>query len=217
MKFVALVSLFASAVFAAGPLPLSLGTVPGITVPNLTGVTCPAQPSGIRISPSLMVPVSKNLPNTKFGSTNTPITTPGDFCTVFNLELDQRAVGKTCNLIFDLPNHSQTHSPYLYMGGGHFSFTGYAIRVGATVATTYKNQPAPGPNPSTPPPVMQPGNSYVINSAPCSVPAGIPPVTVSGMLCSPDTDFIFYQSASTCPIGFMLYSPSMYEAIKCNI
>jgi hypothetical protein len=151
-----------------------------------------------------MVPVSKNLPNVKFGSTQTPIMTAGDFCTIFNLELDQRAVGKTCNLVFDFPSHLQTFSPYIFLGGGHFTFTGYAIGVGATLDSTYKNQPAPGPSPPNPPPQLLPGHSYIVNSAPCGVPPGIPPVTVSGLLCSSDSDLMFYQSSSTCPIGFFV-------------
>jgi Ubiquitin 3 binding protein But2 C-terminal domain len=202
MKSLSLIISFAS-VAVAGLLPLDLGAF-SLPIPNFIGATCPEDPSGIRISPSLMVPVSKKLPNTKFGSTNSPIMTPGDFCTIFNLELDQRAVGKTCNLVFDLPSHLQTFSPYIYFGEGHFTFTGYAIGVGATLDSTYNNQPAPGPSPPNPPPQLLPGHSYIVNSAPCGVPEGIPPVTVSGLLCSPDTSFKFIQSASTCPIGFFV-------------
>jgi len=161
-------------------------------------------PEGSYISPSLMVIVNKNRPNKAFGASNRPKITADEYCTIFNLELDQRAFNKTCSLVFDLPSHKQTQTEYTYSGDGTFTFTGYAINVGATANTTYHHQPAAGPSPSSPPPTLKPGNSYVINSAPCGIPKGVPPVTVSGMLCSSDTDFEFTQSNATCPIGFFV-------------
>jgi hypothetical protein len=91
-------------------------------------------------------------------------------------------------------------------GPGHFNFTGYAVGSGAQPGvTTYANQPAPGPSPPTPPPVMTPGHSYIINSAPCGIPAQLPgPVTVSGSLCSSDTALVFEQSTDLCPLGFFV-------------
>jgi hypothetical protein len=156
------------------------------------------------ISPSLMVIVNKDNPKKAYGSTTKPKITADEYCTIFNLELDQRAYNKTCNLVFDLPNHKQTGTPYTYSGDGTFTFTGYAIGVGANETTTYKNQPAAGPSPPTPPPLLAPGNAYVINSAACGIPQGVLPVTVSGMLCSSDTDFEFTQSDAACPIGFFV-------------
>lgn len=177
--------------------------------PSKSTTQCPVNgtlSTGWSIAPSLMVPVNKEEPNKKYGSTDSPIVTPSEICTIFNLELDQRAVNKTCNLMFDFPNHDQTDSHYFFSGDGHFTFTGYAVGVGATEDTTYAHQPEAGPSPPTPPGVITPGKAYLINSAPCGVPEGAGDVTVSGMLCSDDTELKFQQSGvdEVCPLGFFV-------------
>ncbi|KAN0099114.1 Ubiquitin 3 binding protein But2 C-terminal domain containing protein [Hyaloscypha variabilis] len=158
------------------------------------------------LSPTLMVPVSKNLPDVAFGGTQNPLITPNDFCTIFNLVVPPSATGDTCTLEFLFPNNLQTHSPYAYFGGGHFTFTGYAFGSGATEQTTYNNQPPPGPSPPEPPAVLSPGNAYTINVGGCAVEAPNS-LEVSGMLCSTDTTFSFYQTQGDelgCPIGFFV-------------
>ena len=154
------------------------------------------------LSPTLMVPVSARFPNVPFGSTKTPLITPNDFCTIFNLEIPPSAVGKTCTLEFLFPSHTQTLTPYLYTGGGHFSFTGYAFGSGATEETTYAHQPPAGPSPPSPPAVLSPGHAYVINVGGCAIQTGMSGLEVSGMLCSDDTTFGYLQSDHECPIGF---------------
>jgi Ubiquitin 3 binding protein But2 C-terminal domain len=154
------------------------------------------------LSPTLMVPFSKNLPNTKFGSTKIPLITPNDFCTVFNLEIPASAVGKTCTLEFLFPNHLQTFAPYVYSGPGHFTFTGYAFGTGATLQTTYNHQPPAGPSPPSPPAVLSPGHAYTINVGDCGIQTGMTSLEVSGALCSTDTYFSYLQSSAQCPIGF---------------
>ena len=114
------------------------------------------------LKPTLMVPVSARFPNIPFGSTKTPLITPNDFCTIFNLEIPPSAVGKTCTLEFLFPSHAQTPSPYFYNGPGHFTFTGYAFGSGATLKTTYAHQPPAGPSPPSPPAVLAPGHAYII-------------------------------------------------------
>jgi Ubiquitin 3 binding protein But2 C-terminal domain len=170
--------------------------------------TCP--PNGnlppTYLSPTLMVPVSKNLPDVAFGSTRTPLITPGDFCTIFNLVIPPSAEGDTCTLEFLFPDHEQTLSPYGYNGGGHFTFTGYAFGSGATEQTTYNNQPPAGPSPPEPPAVLSPGNAYTVNVGPCGVQAPAS-LEVSGMLCSDDTTFSYLQTSGDelgCPIGFFV-------------
>ncbi|KAH8890527.1 hypothetical protein GQ53DRAFT_650338 [Thozetella sp. PMI_491] len=175
-----------------------------------TNKQCPANGSlpPNYVKPSLIVNVSKRLPSFPFGPTQTPLITPGDFCAIFNLELPPSASDKICQLVFLFPSHQQTSNYFTYLtgkDGGHFSFTGYAVGAGATPKTTYSHQPAAGPNPPSPPAVLSPGNAYVINSAPCGLPPGLKdPVTVSGMLCSPDTFFNFNNSDESCPIGFFV-------------
>ncbi|KAL0929719.1 uncharacterized protein CTRU02_215362 [Colletotrichum truncatum] len=198
MKFT-IVAIIAAALAAASP-----------TANYQRRKTCPANgtlpPNYVK--PSMIVNVSKKLPNVPFGKTQKPLITPGDFCAIFNLELPPSATDKICQLVFKFPDNKQTSNPFYYQtgkNGGHFSFTGYAIGAGATAKTTYKQQPAAGPNPPSPPAVLAPGNAYIINSAPCGLPAGLTkPVTVSGMLCSSDTTFNFLNSDATCPIGFFV-------------
>lgn len=160
------------------------------------------------VKPSLVVNVSKKHPNKAYGPTDFPSVTANDFCTIFNLELPPSAYDKMCNLVFLFPDHLQTVNPYIYStgkDGGHFQFIGYNVTSGATPKTTYNHQPEPGPSPPNPPPTMFPGHAYVVNSAPCGFPAGLTePVLVSGMLCSPDTTFEFYQSETKCPLGFFV-------------
>ncbi|KAH5313551.1 hypothetical protein HBI12_136980 [Parastagonospora nodorum] len=173
--------------------------------------SCPAnaaQPDGKlpkgSISTSLLVPISSKNPDKAYPATEWATVTPNDICTVFNLELDSNAVqGKVCNLVFDFPSFIQAPGTFAFVGSGHFTFTGYDINAGAVAGeTTYNHQPRPGPSPPNPPPVIKPGNSYIINAAPCGVPPNIGKVTVSGSLCSKDTTFMFKQSDYSCPIGF---------------
>ncbi|KAK6834220.1 hypothetical protein PG987_008914 [Apiospora arundinis] len=227
-----------------------------LAVPTLDAVAqCPkndAQPDGYlptdpkdTVSPSLLLQISAKEPNKKYAASNTAEITPGDQCTIFNLDLPvKNTQNKVCNLVFDLPEQAATSlsskalamkqlkmagegehearaphknypritlpSPlasalgYVFDGPGHFNFTGYAIGVGAAAGeTTYANQPELGPNPPSPPVVMKPGNSYIINSAPCQLPANLTSVKVSGSLCSSDTHLRFEQGFyGTCPIGF---------------
>ena len=155
------------------------------------------------IAPSMMVRISQNSPDEEFGSTQTPLITPNDFCTIFNLEIPSSGYDSTCTLVFLFPDHDETQSPYSYDGPGHFTFTGYSQFFGATDQTTYNNQPPPGPSPPFPPAVMAPGNAYVINSAPCLMPPGVESMEVSGKLCSADTSLSYLQDANNgCPIGF---------------
>ena len=155
------------------------------------------------LAPTLMVPISKNLPNVAFGHTQIPLITPNDFCTIFNLEIPSSGFDKNCTLEFLFPNHKETLVPYVYDGPGHFTFTGYAFNTGATDKTTYNQQPPPGPSPPSPPAVLEPGNAYIINAGPCFIPEGQASMEVSGALCSPDSYFSYLQSAKFgCPIGF---------------
>ncbi|KXH47592.1 hypothetical protein CNYM01_09443 [Colletotrichum nymphaeae SA-01] len=196
---------------------LSVVAAPSATTsPTKRGgkASCPvnaAQPDGSLgksyVSTSLLVPISKNLPNYAFPATQWAQVTPKDICTVFNLDLPvAQTQGKVCNLVFDFPSWEQAPGKFIFLGQGTFKFTGYAIGVGAVAGqTTYNKQPAPGPSPPNPPPTMTPGHSYIVNSAPCGIPAEVPgSVTVSGSLCSPDTTFMFQQSKDGCSVGFFV-------------
>ncbi|OHW91136.1 GPI anchored cell wall protein [Colletotrichum incanum] len=196
---------------------LSAAAAPGANSPPRNGdgkCPCPAnavQPNGSLgksfVSTSLLVPIAKSKPNYAYPATKWAQVTPNDVCTVFNLDLPvAQTQGKVCNLVFDFPSKESAPNKFTFKGPGTFKFTGYAIGAGAVAGqTTYNRQPAPGPSPPNPPPTMTPGHSYIINSAPCGIPATVPgSVTVSGSLCSPDTTFSFYQSNDGCPLGFFV-------------
>ena len=214
MKTFTVVSALLAAAFAAPTTPAISTSLETRTLGLLTKLLTPkcpantAQPDGKLpeggISTSALVPISSKNPNTAYPNSEWAKITPGDFCTVFNLVIDSDATqGKVCNLVFNLPDYLQAPGDFVFLGSGKFTFTGYAINAGAVPGeTTYAKQPRPGPSPPNPPPVMKPGNSYIINSAPCGIPPGIGPVTVSGSLCSKDTTFLFRQSQKKCPLGF---------------
>ncbi|KAL2074194.1 hypothetical protein VTL71DRAFT_7972 [Oculimacula yallundae] len=184
---------------------LSSRTLKSIGIPGLDS-KCPVNGtlSGEYLNPTLIVPVSKKAPNVAFGSTKVPIITPGDFCTIFNLMIPPTAVGKTCTLEFLFPEMLTSTAPYVYSGGGHFTFTGYAFGTGATEETTFNKQPPPGPSPPQPPAVLSPGNAYTINIGGCAIEKGMAGMEVSGMLCSTDTALAFLQSDQKCPMGFFV-------------
>ncbi|KAF2275813.1 uncharacterized protein EI97DRAFT_399272 [Westerdykella ornata] len=190
---------------------------------------CPAnevQPNGqlppSTIYPQALVPISKREPDTPFFSVdNIAEISPGDKCTITNFMIPvAEAQHKTCSLVFDFPNWGN----YNYSGSGHFNFIGYALGAFAIPGvTTYNRQPAAGPSPQSPPPVMSPGHSYVLMSAPCNIPPDIPGgiAPVSGAICSEDTAFSYKQTMEPiqpnpvkqglggwgkkpCPLGFFV-------------
>lgn len=214
MKIFTVLSVILAAAFAAPTAPAVSTSLESRTLGLLTKLLAPecpanaAQPDGKlpkgSISTSALVPISSKNPNTAYPNSEWAKVTPSDFCTIFNLVLNSDATqGKVCNLVFDFPDYLQAPGDFVFLGSGKFTFTGYDINAGAVSGeTTYAKQPRPGPSPPNPPPVMKPGNSYIVNSAPCGIPPGIGPVTVSGSLCSKDTTFLFRQSQKTCPVGF---------------
>jgi len=206
-SLLAVAGLASAMAMPQGATPLTIKSVRPLQERDGSQKACVGNITSTSISPSLIVNVNKRLPNTKFGASPQPIVSPNGFCSIFNLEIPAGSTAKICDLEFVLPDISQTEIPYIAKGEGHYTFTGYAIGAGATEQTTYNNQPAAGPSPPTPPPVIKPGNAYTINAGPCFTPAD-QKVTVSGMLCSTDSWLTFTQSKSTesgaCPIGFFV-------------
>ncbi|ORY15404.1 hypothetical protein BCR34DRAFT_558758 [Clohesyomyces aquaticus] len=178
--------------------------------------TCPAGsnfPSDA-ISPYMLVPISKSEPDKAFGGVSTGIVTPGDKCTIVDLNVSDYIDGeptllKICNLYFALPSAEQA-SPHTleFSGPGHFTFTGYLTGFGADDSTTYNKQPLLGPSPPFPPPVIVPGSTYTIATLPCGILPGSGGQTVSGALCSSDTSMEWYQTGpdgdGSCPLGFFV-------------
>jgi len=168
---------------------------------------CPTNgtlPKSSYFSVQTMVPVSASQPSVALGSSTTAVITPNDYCTIFNLVVPPSGLNKTCTLQLLMPDREQAGFNYTFAGPGHFTFTGYAFGVGATEQTTFQNQPPAGPSPPQPPSLLTPGNAYVINVGPCGIQPGMKGMEVSGLLCSPDTTFVYQQSEKKCPIGFFV-------------
>ncbi|KAE9379709.1 hypothetical protein N431DRAFT_398157 [Stipitochalara longipes BDJ] len=130
-----------------------------------------------------MVPVSASQPSLQLGSSTTAIITPNDYCTIFNLVVPPSGLNKTCTLQLLIPDRQQAGFNYTFAGPGNFTFTGYAFG---------------------PPSLLTPGNGYVINVGPCGIQPGMTGMEASGLLCSPDTTFVYQQSEEKCPIGFFV-------------
>lgn len=163
--------------------------------------SCPMDLQPDFLFPHLIVPISAKNPNTKYGTVFSPIFTPNDFCTIFNFDVPVSAAGKNCTLEFLFPTQSELQtSSFTIDGPGDFIFTGYAPGSGATLDTTFNNQPAPGPFPPFPPLVLKPGNAYIIDVGPCVIVDNAPTV-VSGKTCTSDTYFTYFQDFNPCPIG----------------
>lgn len=134
-----------------------------------------------------------------YPSSYSPIITPNDICTIFNLWIPPSAAGKTCALEFIFPEFDQLEtSSFTYTGGGHFTFAGY-VGYGATDMTTYNNQPARGnPMYDVPEQVMTPGHRYALNKVypgSCMITKGMPALEIGGKLCSNDTSFTYFQDS----------------------
>ncbi|KAF1936503.1 hypothetical protein EJ02DRAFT_459468 [Clathrospora elynae] len=211
MKAFALLSAFLSSALAAPPTTSPKNHTPRTPSIPINPAKCPINtvqlygnlPKG-SISPSAIVPISSLNPNKAFFNTDWANVTPNDKCTIFNFELDSDATeGKICNVVFDFPDIMQAPGLFMVIGSGRFTFTKYDISAGAVPGwTTFANQPRPGPYPTSTPAILKPGNSYVVDEAPCGIEPGSGKVTVSGSLCSKDTTFWFKQSNMICPLGF---------------
>ncbi|KAH7082094.1 ubiquitin 3 binding protein But2 C-terminal domain-containing protein [Paraphoma chrysanthemicola] len=209
MKSFTILSILTASTLAAPSIPaLSTRTFynqkPG-TCPTNSALPTGKLPAG-SVSTSLLLPISAKNPDKSYPATTWATITPNDLCTIFNLDLDSNAVqGKICNLVLSLPALTQSPGSVVFSGSGKFTFTGYDINVGGVAGeTTYNKQPRPGPSPPNPPAIVKPGNSYIVNAAPCGIPPNIGKVKVSGSLCSADSMLAFKQGEGLggCPVGF---------------
>lgn len=127
---------------------------------------CPTALTGSFQYPHLIIPISSTTPTTAAGTSYngniTPITS-----SLFNFDIPADYAGKTCSLIFLLPQHDQLQtSAYSLSGSGAIDF---ALLSGvATQSTTFANAPGVAAEYGTT--VVAPGGSYSVASFSC--PAG---------------------------------------------
>ncbi|EFX03314.1 GPI anchored cell wall protein [Grosmannia clavigera kw1407] len=149
--------------------------------------------------PHYITQISKSDPDRAFGPQYFGVFTPNDVGSIFSFDIPASRSDANCTLEFLFPEQSQLKtSSYSISGGGSFFFTGYAPGSCPSDATTWNNQPKPGPFPAFPPVHMEPGHAYVIDIGPCFVGAGS---CVAGLTTTNDTSFSFFQDYDECPIG----------------
>ena len=191
-----------SAPAGSAPAPVVTGPTTLITqtsvLPSASAVSassCPASLSGTFEYPHLIVPVDKSQPD-QAGGTSFNGTISSTISSIFNFDIPQTDAGKTCTLVFLLPEQSQlTTSAFSLSGSGGFDVA--QLSSPATEQTTYNTVPSVSSDLGGPSSVT-PGNEYVIASGSCAAGERISyEVTATGSL-----DLNYFQDYNPSPIGF---------------
>ena len=189
---------------APAPAPVATGPTTLIThtsvLPAASAVSassCPASLSGTYEYPHLIVPIDKSNPD-QAGGTSYNGTISSTISSIFNFDFPQTSAGKTCSLVFLLPEQSQlTTSAFSLSGSGGFDVA--RLSVPATEQTTYNTLPSVARDVGGPSSVT-PGNEYVIASGTCFAGLKISYlVTATGSL-----DLNYFQDYYPSPIGLYL-------------
>ncbi|KAI3396753.1 hypothetical protein diail_11715 [Diaporthe ilicicola] len=166
---------------------------------------CPALlPDGEFEFPHYITQISASEPDKAFGMQYNGVFTPNDISSIFSFDIPASRTDANCTLEFIFPKLEDLKtSSFSISGGGNFVFTGYAPGSCPGPATTYNNQPAPGPFPAFPPVKLEPGYVYTLDVGPCFVGAG---TCVAGKTETSDTTFTYFQDIGNadqgdCPIG----------------
>ncbi|KAL2045817.1 hypothetical protein ABVK25_012036 [Lepraria finkii] len=157
--------------------------------------SCPASLSGTYEYPHLIVPVDKTRPD-KAGGTSYNGTISSTISSIFNFDIPQTGSGKTCILVFLLPQRDQlTTSAFSLSGSGGFDVA--QLSSPATEQTSYNTVPSVSSDLGGPESVT-PGNEYVIASGSCVAGQRVSyEVTATGSL-----DLNYFQDFNPSPIGF---------------
>lgn len=143
----------------------------------------------------MIVPVDKTRPD-KAGGTSYNGTISSTISSIFNFDIPQTGSGKTCILVFLLPQRDQlTTSAFSLTGSGGFDVA--QLSSPATEQTSYNTVPSVSSDLGGPESVT-PGNEYVIASGSCAAGQRISyEVTATGSL-----DLNYFQDFNPSPIGF---------------
>lgn len=185
----------ASAPVATGPTTLITQTSVLPSASAVSASSCPASLSGTYEYPHLIVPVDKSQPD-QAGGTSFNGTISSTISSIFNFDIPQTDAGKTCTLVFLLPEQSQlTTSAFSLSGSGGFDVA--QLSSAATEQTSYNTVPSVASDLGGPSSVT-PGNEYVIASGSCAAGQRISyEVTATGSL-----DLNYFQDYNPSPIGF---------------
>lgn len=186
-----------ASVVASAPTTLITQTS---VLPAASGVStssCPASLSGTFEYPHLIVPVDKANPD-QAGGISYNGTISSTISSIFNFDIPNIDSGKTCTLVFFLPQQTQlTTSAFSLSGSGGFDVA--QLSSPATEQTSYNTVPSVASDlggPST----VSPGNEYIIASGSCPAGSRIGyEVTATGSL-----DLNYFQNYSPSPIGFYI-------------
>ena len=190
-----------SASTAVSPQPAS--SQPGAPAPSPTSTgstsagACPADLSGPYEYPHLMVPIDENQPDTALGTSYNG-TFSSSVSTIFNFDIPPSDAGKTCTLVFLLPDLKELEtSSYTLTGSGGIDVKG--LQGPADQSTTYNNAPA-GSSDCGSVNGVAPGNSYTIASGPCASGQRIAyEVSATGGL-----DLNYFQDYNPSPLGMYI-------------
>ncbi len=181
------------------PSPTTLITktsvLPAASSSGVSASGCPASLSGNHEFPHLIVPVYKDA-STKAGGTNYNGTFSPTVSSIFNFDIPESDSGKTCSLVFLLPNKDElVSSAFTLSGSGGLNVA--RLKSPATEQTSYNTVPSVDYDMGGPTSVT-PGNEYVINSRPCSAGQTISfEVSATGSLA-----LNYFQDSTAAAIGF---------------
>jgi len=155
-----------ASVGTASPSPASSSAV---TAAAPSGTACPASLNGEYQYPHLIVPVDSQQPNKAYGTQYNGTITP-TVSTIFNFDLPTSYSGKTCSLVFLLPEQAALEtSAYTFNGQG--GITVNELSSPATQQTTYDSVPKAAVEGLGSVASVQAGQSYVIRSHQCNAGA----------------------------------------------
>ena len=185
----------------ADPAPTTLITktsvLPAASSSGVSPSGCPASLSGTHEFPHLIVPVHKDSPTTA-GGTSYNGTFSSTVSSIFNFDIAATDSGKTCSLVFLLPNQDDlVTSAFTLSGSGGLDVA--RLESPATERTSYSTIPAVAKALGGPTSVL-PGNEYVIGSGQCFAGQTLSyEVSATGSLA-----LNYFQDSSASAIGFYI-------------
>jgi len=164
------------------------------TSPAASSTSCPVNLSGTWEYPHFIIPVSKSNPAKAYGTSyNGTLTT--DISTTFTFDLPTSYEGKTCSLIFLLPQLSQLEtSSYSLSGNGSLDI--YELGSAVDPSVTYSSLPTGTKIGSVP--CVEAGNSWLISSHTCAAGSRI---SFEFVVASGDLALVYFQDYNPSPIG----------------
>ncbi|OTB12534.1 hypothetical protein K445DRAFT_320976 [Daldinia sp. EC12] len=169
----------------------------GLSDPTPSSTGCPGELTDEWESPNLIVPVDSSHPNKAYGS-STSGEVSSTISSIFRFHVPSSDAGKTCKLVFFLPNKTEDASTKL-VGSGAIEFS--RLDGGVDLDTTQNNLPDMAQSYNRL--AVAPGNAYTIESFTC--PSDEDVVVELSSAPGSQTALRFAQdSTDACPLGLYL-------------